>query len=227
MMRFILVSLFLCLAAAGVGAEQQGASTAGTASVIDGDTIEIHGERIRIEGIDAPESDQRCTRDGKAWPCGRHSALALDALLQGTTTACSFSGKDKYGRWLGACRSEGTDIGQWMTEQGWAVAYRKYSQAYVTQEENARRQKVNIWSGTFDMPEEWRARKRGGTTAQAKVPRQGTACNIKGNISRNGRIYHVPGGAWYDRTQIDTSRGERWFCSEKEAIAAGWRGSRG
>ena len=51
-------------------------------------------------------------------------------------------------------------------------------------------------------------------------------CRIKGNISKHGRIYHVPGSRWYDETKIDTSKGERWFCSEQEAIDAGWRAPR-
>ena len=76
-----------------------------------------------------------------------------------------------------------------------------------------------IWAGEFVKPWEWRRGKRLAANDNAVGQ-----CRIKGNISRSGeRIYHVPGGQYYDRTKINPSKGEQWFCSEAEAIAAGWR----
>ena len=104
--------------------------------------------------------------------------------------------------------------------QGLALAYRRYSTAYAGQERSAKAARRGLWRGDFVAPWDWR---RGKRLAAAPTARTG-ACRIKGNISRSGkRIYHVPGGQYYDRTRIDTSRGERWFCSEAEARAAGWR----
>ena len=104
---------------------------------------------------------------------------------------------------------------------GWAQAYRRYSPDYIRQEDTASRSKVGIWQGEFIAPWDWRRGKR----LRAKTNQPGT-CLIKGNISRNGRIYHVPGGRYYSRAKINQSQGERWFCSEAEARAAGWRRSK-
>ena len=100
--------------------------------------------------------------------------------------------------------------------------------------ELAREQHVGIWSSVFVMPWEWRAQPANQTLGEQPATRpkvvqpmqsQGSSAGqIKGNISSNGEhIYHVPGGKWYDGTNIDESNGERWFCSEVEARAAGWR----
>ena len=108
-----------------------------------------------------------------------------------------------------------------MVSQGFALAYRKYSTAYVGQERAAKAARRGLWRGEFVAPWDWRRGKR--LAAAAPVARTGE-CRIKGNISRSGkRIYHVPGARYYDRTRIDTSKGERWFCSEAEARVAGWR----
>ena len=107
-----------------------------------------------------------------------------------------------------------------MVSQGWAVAYRKYSRDYLSQESAAKSGRRGVWKGEFVMPSRWHRGERLQTAARS----DSGACQIKGNISRSGkRIYHVPGGQWYERTRIDTSKGERWFCSDAEARAAGWR----
>lgn len=112
-----------------------------------------------------------------------------------------------------------------MVSQGWAVACRQHSKDYVPQERQAERERAGIWSGTFTPP--WKWRETHNSRERALRPTQASRhCDIKGNISRNGKIYHVPGGRYYDRTRIDESRGERWFCSEAEARAAGLRRSR-
>ena len=93
----------------------------------------------------------------------------------------------------------------------------KYSNRYVEQENAAEKAKIGLWAGSFEKPWEWRLGK--STAAQA----QGD-CIIKGNISASGeRIYHLPFQHFYSRTKIDESKGERWFCTEQEALDAGWR----
>jgi Staphylococcal nuclease homologue len=142
-------------------------------------------------------------------------------------------GLRRYGRLVGACSVGATSISGWMVREGWAVAYRRYSEDFVADEAAARVAKRGIWRSTFIVPWEWRAQRRAGDGAVGARPTSSAApssesdqgrCDIKGNINSKGeRIYHVPGGRSYAITLIDPARGERWFCSEAEAQAAGWR----
>ncbi|MEI7599923.1 MAG: thermonuclease family protein [Aestuariivirga sp.] len=138
----------------------QAESLAGQASVIDGDTIEIHGQRIRLFGIDAVESRQRCTRDGKPWDCGKDSAFALADRVGRSAIDCQGSEHDRYGRLVAICFKGGEDLNRWMVEQGWAVAYRHYSLDYVGAEDAAKAARRGLWSGSFEMPWEWRKTSR-------------------------------------------------------------------
>ena len=119
------------------------------------------------------------------------------------------------------------DLNAWMVAEGWAFAYRRYSNAYVGEESAARAARRGVWRGEVVPPWEWRTGKRLGGTRTTARQESGGRCSIKGNISKSGtRIYHVPGGRYYDQTRINTSKGERWFCTENEARSAGWRRSR-
>jgi hypothetical protein len=112
-----------------------------------------------------------------------------------------------------------------MVEQGHAVAYTKYSTDYVSSETSARQARRGIWAGQFEYPWDWRQARR-APAGSAKPQDTAQSCVIKGNISSSGeRIYHVPGVAFYDRTQISEGKGERWFCSEGDAKSSGWRRS--
>jgi endonuclease YncB( thermonuclease family) len=198
----------------------------GRASVIDGDTIEIHGQRIRFFGIDAPESNQVCELPpGTKYRCGQKSALALADLISDKTVRCIEKDRDLYKRIVGECFIDSINLNAWMVSQGWALAYRQYSKAFIIQEEEAKTAKVGIWAGTFQMPWDFRHNPATvGSTPTSKKAAEHGDCLIKGNISsKNERIYHVPGTSWYNKTKIDTAKGERWFCSEDEAQAAGWR----
>ena len=199
------------------------ADVSGQASVIDGDTIEIHDTRIRFHGIDAPESGQLCMAEGAQWRCGQQAALALDAMIGGRSVTCVERDIDRYGRVVAVCSAGGEDLNAWMVAEGWALAYRRYSTDYVDEEVAAQAAGRGIWRGEFVAPWDWR---RGARLESTTVVSDGE-CLIKGNINRDGeRIYHVPGGMYYEQTRINTANGERWFCSEEEAIAAGWRRSR-
>ena len=198
------------------------ADVAGVASVIDGDSLEIAGERIRLHGIDAPESRQQCRLDGKPWQCGKDAAIILADFINNRSVTCEDLGRDRYKRIIGRCTVAGDDLGEWMGLQGLALAYRHYSLDYVEEEADAQAARRGIWASEFVKPWEWRRAKRLAT----RVPDSGAPgqCLIKGNINRKGEcIYHVPGGQWYDQTKIDPSKGERWFCAEAEAKSAGWR----
>ncbi|MER9758521.1 thermonuclease family protein [Mesorhizobium sp. M0138] len=134
---------------------------AGVASVIDGDTIEIHGQRIRFNGIDAPESRQLCKNaNGADYPCGRRSAQALDAFLAASRPVqCTFVTWDRYHRFVGDCRrADGASVAGWMVEHGQALDWPRYSHAaYAGQQATAKAAKAGLWAGTFQVPWEWRA----------------------------------------------------------------------
>ncbi|HXV23260.1 MAG TPA: thermonuclease family protein [Alphaproteobacteria bacterium] len=128
----------------------------GVASVIDGDTLDIHGRRIRLHGIDAPESKQLCTLNGAKYRCGQMAALALSDFVGRGTVSCAQRDTDRYGRAVATCSVAGQDIGAWLVSHGHALAYRKYSRAYVQAEESAAAARVGIWAGEFEEPWEWR-----------------------------------------------------------------------
>jgi endonuclease YncB( thermonuclease family) len=129
----------------------------GRASVIDGDTLELRGERVRLWGIDAPESRQLCERAGERWRCGQAAALALDAWLAGRTVRCEGRDRDRWQRLIALCRVAGEDVGRWLVRNGHALAFRRYSRDYVGEEELARADRVGVWEGSFALPWAWRA----------------------------------------------------------------------
>ncbi len=132
----------------------------GRASVIDGDTIEIHGQRIRLHGIDAPESRQLCRKDGREYRCGQQASLALADKIETRPVTCEQRDIDRYKRIVAVCRDGEEDLNAWMVLQGHAVAYRRYSKDYIAVEEQARAERRGIWSGEFTMPWLWRRGER-------------------------------------------------------------------
>lgn len=135
----------------------------GRPSVIDGDTIEIHGQRIRLHGIDAPEKGQPCfDASGKVYRCGHIAAMALDEFIGASPVTCRERDVDRYGRTVADCSVRGEDIELWLVRSGHAMAYRKYSSAYIAAEQEARNAKRGIWAGQVQPPWEWRKEQRGG-----------------------------------------------------------------
>lgn len=135
----------------------------GRASVIDGDTIEIHGQRIRLHGIDAPENGQPCfDASGKVYRCGQTAAAALDDFIGVSPVTCRERDVDRYGRIVATCAVRGEDIEAWLVRLGHAMAYRRYSSDYVAAEQEAKNAKRGIWSGSMQPPWEWRKEQRGG-----------------------------------------------------------------
>ncbi len=202
----------------------------GRTTVTDGDTIAVEGTkaRIRLYGIDAPESGQTCDdAAGKRYLCGTQAADHLAELIgRSGRVTCFEEDRDRYGRIVAECSTPGNVvINAEMVRAGWAVEYDQYSDGRYDQEEAAARSaKRGMWQGTFVEPSKWRRGDRLQTERVADG--QPAGCAIKGNISGSGRIYHVPGQQAYSKTKIDKKAGERWFCSPKEAEAAGWRAAK-
>ena len=132
----------------------------GQATVIDGDTIEIHGQRIRLDGIDAPETRQLC-RDaaGKDYRCGQRAALAIADWIGRRVVACEPTGRS-WGRIVAICRAGGEDLGLWIAGNGWGLPDPRYSQRYQPAVDRARAAGVGIWAGVFIEPWRWRKGER-------------------------------------------------------------------
>lgn len=131
------------------------ADIVGRASVVDGDTIDIHGTRIRFDGIDAPESRQICL-DGNGWKyrCGQVSANALDAFLSASQPiACQPTGRN-YDRVVAICwRADGADVNSWLVRNGLAIDWPRYSKGrYRAEQSQAKANRLGIWAGRFEMP---------------------------------------------------------------------------
>jgi endonuclease YncB( thermonuclease family) len=216
---FVLVSLSLVSLPLPAMAE-----LTGRVRVIDADTWDVGRERVRLFGIDSPEIDQMCgDQQGRDWACGVWATDQVRALYGGRRVTCERLGQDRYGRTVARCFVDGKDVAREMVAQGLAFAFRRYSMDYDLDEKGAAVNLRGLHASQVQSPADFRAaKKKGAPTVKA----QGK-CLIKGNISSKGvRIYHVPGQRHYANTRISRAKGERWFCSESEARAAGWRASR-
>lgn len=215
--------LFLGIAAVSMAAAAHAESISGAVRVIDGDTLEIGETIIRLADIDAPELGQTCDGPKALRSCGRLAADVLADRIESQSVECVVASVDHYGRSIASCSYEGEDISGWLVREGYALAYMKYSDRYAADEADARTREAGLWRATVEPPWEYRAHRWGAAKQQAP-----DGCPIKGNISQNNgdRIYHAPWSPHYDRTRISVSKGERWFCSEAEALAAGWRAAK-
>ena len=146
--RFIFL---LSLVLSGVSTASSASETlTGRVSVIDGDTFEMHGKRIRLHGIDAPESGQQCKdRNGKTYRCGQMAAKQMSGYVSGKTVKCEILDKDRYGRFIARCLANGTDVNELLVKEGWALAYRQYSKDYVGAEAQAKRNNIGLWQGNL------------------------------------------------------------------------------
>lgn len=153
------VVLILILTSAAAHAE----TITGRASAIDADTLELHGERIRLLDIDAPESRQFWRRPGSAgvspflWSCGSIAANKLSLFIGARPVTCETTKKDRYGRHLARCTVGGEDIALWLAESGWVFPYRDCKCELIRLAvDRARAQQLGIWSGDVQEPWEWR-----------------------------------------------------------------------
>ena len=137
----------------------------GFAKVVDGDTIKINSKKIRLYGIDAPEKKQKCKKIyltisfisfTKDYMCGEVSTQKLIKKINKQKLNCNILDVDRYKRLIGECFKRNINLNSWMVSNGFAVAYRKYSKKYVSDEINAKNNKLGIWQGKFEMPWDYR-----------------------------------------------------------------------
>ncbi|MDA7787938.1 thermonuclease family protein [Sphingomonadaceae bacterium] len=232
----LIFPMLLMAVSPAIASEQR---ISGTAKAIDGDTLAFPNVRVRLIGIDAPEAKQDCLKDQQNWQCGQEARALLARLIQGQQIECRSSGEDVYGRLLAKCSRQGLDLGLTMIEAGMAVTVANSPQSYVRAEEIQQAHKTGIWATTFERPSKWRAANSAPQqvvepvqtpTRRARPPsfqiertyRNQFGCAIKGNRNRRGEwIYHLPGRPYYNQT-----RPEELFCTEAEAIRAGYRRSK-
>ena len=209
----------------------------------DADTIKFDGKTFRLDGIDAPEIDQSCLdAEGALYPCGRLAAQELSKLIGEHPAHCEDRGEDTVykKRRIGLCHAaDGTEINRWLVQNGWAINFEPYAKGrFKGDEDDARAGQFGMWKGCFVAPSDFRRwNKRTATLlgpscppdARAKLfadhPEMPPGCEIKGKYSIRAwpsrGIYHLPGCGSYRRT----AKPDRWFCSEDDARAAGFRGS--
>jgi endonuclease YncB( thermonuclease family) len=147
------------------------ADVTGKPKIVDGDSLEIAGQQIRLHGIDAVEAAQTCRDPGGEWRCGFEATAALAFFIAGNWVTCIERDRDRYGRTVATCYAGGIggpDIGRQMVREGWALAYRRFSTDYVAEEDEARANRRGIWRGDFVPPWDWRQGKR--LTAPAVTP---------------------------------------------------------
>lgn len=146
---------------ASIWAVHQSTSRTGEPRIIDGDTLEIAGDRFRLLGIDAPEMGQSCVPirgAGLPFDCGWKARYELQTYLMRREVTCTSTSRDTYGRRLAFCSTvdDGTELNRWMVTSGWAVAYGDSSYRYVSDERHARAFGYGIWGTFFDQPSFWR-----------------------------------------------------------------------
>ena len=146
--KIVLISTFILLIVQNVSSN--------TVHVIDGDTIKIGNKKIRFSGIDAPELNQYCFKNGKKILCGVLAKKALVKKIGNKVPKCVIEGKDIYKRILAECFINEKSLSKFLVRNGYAFAYRKYSKKFIQDEEFARKNKLGLWSMKFNYPWEFR-----------------------------------------------------------------------
>jgi len=191
----------------------------GRAEAVSGDLVRVAGTTVRLAGIEAPERQQVCGEGGRRMRCGAAAQAALARLVNGRTLACSLSGSDPAGRPRATCRRGEVDIAAELVRQGYAFAEGSLFSGYSSLERQARDARAGVWSaGEVERPSAFRAKL--WEEAKRRAP---DGCPIKGVVAGRERIYVLPWAPDYERERIHKGRGERWFCSEQDAQAAGFR----
>lgn len=192
----------------------------GRASAVSGELIRVGGTIVRLAGIDAPSAAQSCTKsNGRRWDCAAAATSALSRLVRGRKVSCELQGDSAGdGPFLAHCRAGGADIAGALVRKGAVFAADSLGNPYAGEEEAAKAEKLGLWQGGAERPEVWRAKI--WDEAKRTAP---DGCPIKGLVRTEGRIYAMPWSEGYGARALKPAKGERWFCSEDEARAAGFR----
>ena len=140
--------------------QANGKSIFGKPKIVDGDTIHIGKNKIRLHAIDAPEIKQSCFKNGKKWSCGVQSTKFLKKIIGKDKIRCISNGKDSYKRYIAVCYKNNIDLNRQMVLNGWAIAYKYYSLDYIEEEEHAKLNKFGIWIGEFEEPYKFRKKNK-------------------------------------------------------------------
>lgn len=196
-------------------------SLKGRAVAVSGDILRIQNTDVRLSGIEAPISGQTCMdARQRPWSCGAAAEKELSRVLGRSQITCEIDGIDDAGVQLGTCHKGETDVAAELVRSGHVFAESGFFSTYGSVEDEARAAKAGIWSGEAERPADYRAQK--WEEASQSAP---DGCPIKGNVNGGKRIYLLPWSRGYERAKVSEGRGERWFCSEAEARAAGWKSS--
>jgi endonuclease YncB( thermonuclease family) len=190
----------------------------GRATAIAGDRLRVAGTIVRLEGIEAPEVDQTCDGPSGKWKCGGAAKEALSRAVRGRSVSCEVTGKDDAATPTARCAVGGADVAASLVKSGHAFAEAGLFARYGSEESGAKLAKIGLWSGEAERPADYRAKR--WDEAKRKAPE---GCPIKGRVSSGARVYVLPWSSSYESVRLSTARGERWFCSEDEAQAAGWK----
>lgn len=191
----------------------------GSAVARSGDVLRIGNTSVKLAGIEAPERNQPCTRaNGKQWDCGQAAMQALSGQVRGKKVTCELSGREADGIPVGTCKVGDDDVAAVLAAGGYVFSDTGLFAAYSGQEAKAREMQAGIWQGESERPADYRAKR--WDEARKAAP---DGCPIKAQISGGNRHYVLPWAPSYEKVKIRTARGERWFCSEADAQAAGWK----
>ena len=197
-----------------------GKSVQGRAYPIGADSLRVGTTTVKLTGIDAPEAEQRCGTAARGWRCSGAAEAALSRLVSGRNIACTLASSTSgdAGYVPGQCAAGDKDIGAELVRQGHVFADGGFLARYASQEREARAAKAGLWAGDVERPAAYRAKL--WEEAKRRAPE---GCPIKGQIAGAARIYVLPWSPEYDRARVQKARGERWFCSEEEAVSAGFK----
>lgn len=193
----------------------------GRAAALTGDVLRIGSNSFKLTGIEAPDLQQICERDAgsRKWKCGLSAQAALEKAITGKSVKCvGFRPADQTGHIEGRCEIGGSDLAEEQVRGGHVFAVSQIFGGYAALEQDAKAQQRGIWSGKVEHPSDYRARI--WEMAKRAAP---DGCPIKGQVNNGGKSYVLPWSPNYSRISIQVKRGERWFCSEDEAVSAGWK----
>jgi endonuclease YncB( thermonuclease family) len=190
------------------------------AQAMTGDTLRLDGRVVRLSGIEAPDRQQLCARGAaKRWRCGETAQSALERAARGKTVRCVVASTDATSRSLATCTVDGRDLAAELLKEGHVFSTSGFFGSYASLESEAKKAKVGLWAGDAERPADYRTRL--WDAAKQSAP---DGCPIKA-LAQSSKTYVLPWSSDYSRTNVRATRGDRWFCSEQDAVAAGFKPS--